>query len=89
MSLEFERRKQRVAAILLHPGTVDTDLSKPFQKVSGRVGARAGGWGVMRAPDGRQRALPAHIAGLPSLLWTTNTCAITLPSTCLAAECAS
>lgn len=33
MALEFERRKQRVASILLHPGTVDTDLSKPFQKV--------------------------------------------------------
>ncbi|KAL4451642.1 hypothetical protein ABPG75_007304 [Micractinium tetrahymenae] len=32
MALEFERRKQRVASILLHPGTVDTDLSKPFQK---------------------------------------------------------
>ncbi|KAI7838057.1 hypothetical protein COHA_008140 [Chlorella ohadii] len=31
-ALEFERRKQKVAAILLHPGTVDTDLSKPFQK---------------------------------------------------------
>ena len=38
MSLEFERRKQRVAAILLHPGTVDTDLSKPFQKVGGQAG---------------------------------------------------
>lgn len=34
-ALEFERRRQRVAAILLHPGTVDTDLSKPFQRVSG------------------------------------------------------
>ncbi len=33
-ALEFERRKQMVAAIVLHPGTVDTDLSKPFQKVS-------------------------------------------------------
>ena len=32
MSLEFERRRQKVASILLHPGTVDTDLSKPFQK---------------------------------------------------------
>ena len=36
-ALEFERRKQKVAAILLHPGTVDTDLSKPFQKVSKRL----------------------------------------------------
>ncbi|KAL4433394.1 hypothetical protein ABPG77_010247 [Micractinium sp. CCAP 211/92] len=32
MALEFERRRQRVASVLLHPGTVDTDLSKPFQK---------------------------------------------------------
>ncbi|EFN56040.1 hypothetical protein CHLNCDRAFT_35335 [Chlorella variabilis] len=32
MALEFERRKQPVACILLHPGTVDTDLSKPFQR---------------------------------------------------------
>ncbi|KAL4856211.1 putative oxidoreductase [Chlorella vulgaris] len=32
MALEFERRKQAVSCILLHPGTVDTDLSKPFQR---------------------------------------------------------
>ena len=36
-ALEFERRQQKVAAILLHPGTCDTDLSKPFQK-AGRDG---------------------------------------------------
>lgn len=35
MALEFERRRQQVAVILLHPGTCDTDLSKPFQKVGG------------------------------------------------------
>ena len=34
MSIEFGRRRQMVACIVLHPGTVDTDLSKPFQKVS-------------------------------------------------------
>jgi NAD(P)-dependent dehydrogenase (short-subunit alcohol dehydrogenase family) len=33
MAVEFGRRKQKVACILLHPGTVDTDLSAPFQKV--------------------------------------------------------
>lgn len=33
MSLECARRKLNVACILLHPGTVDTDLSLPFQKV--------------------------------------------------------
>lgn len=33
MSVEFGRRKQLVSCILLHPGTVDTDLSAPFQKV--------------------------------------------------------
>ena len=33
MSLECARRKLNVACILLHPGTVDTDLSAPFQKV--------------------------------------------------------
>lgn len=32
MSLEFQRRKQPVAAICLHPGTCDTDLSAPFQR---------------------------------------------------------
>lgn len=32
MAVEFQRRKQKVACILLHPGTVDTDLSAPFQK---------------------------------------------------------
>ncbi len=33
MSIEFARRKQNVAVVMLHPGTVDTDLSMPFQKV--------------------------------------------------------
>lgn len=33
MSIEIARKKQNVACILLHPGTCDTDLSKPFQKV--------------------------------------------------------
>ncbi|CAL8463417.1 g2951 [Coccomyxa elongata] len=32
MSIEFERRKQNIAVVMLHPGTVDTDLSMPFQK---------------------------------------------------------
>ncbi|EIE27560.1 NAD(P)-binding protein [Coccomyxa subellipsoidea C-169] len=32
MSVEFARRKQNVAVVMLHPGTVDTDLSMPFQK---------------------------------------------------------
>jgi hypothetical protein len=32
MSLELARKNQRVAAIVLHPGTVDTDLSTPFQR---------------------------------------------------------
>eukprot|EP00884_Botryococcus_braunii_P023106 jgi/Botrbrau1/947/Bobra.0167s0056.3 len=32
MALEFERRKQAVSCVLLHPGTCDTGLSKPFQK---------------------------------------------------------
>ena len=50
-ALEFERRKQNVAAILLHPGTVDTDLSKPFQKVSSRgLAQEAAGPG--RGPPG-------------------------------------
>jgi len=31
ISLEFERRKDPIICLLLHPGTVDTDLSKPFQ----------------------------------------------------------
>ncbi|KAK8957377.1 hypothetical protein KSP39_PZI000360 [Platanthera zijinensis] len=32
ISVELARRKDRIISILLHPGTVDTDLSKPFQK---------------------------------------------------------
>ncbi|KVH93585.1 Glucose/ribitol dehydrogenase, partial [Cynara cardunculus var. scolymus] len=32
VSVEFARKKDPVICILLHPGTVDTDLSKPFQK---------------------------------------------------------
>lgn len=34
MSLEFARKHRKVASILLHPGTVDTGLSEPFQKVA-------------------------------------------------------
>ncbi|GAV69952.1 hypothetical protein CFOL_v3_13452 [Cephalotus follicularis] len=30
-SVEFARKKDRIICILLHPGTVDTDLSRPFQ----------------------------------------------------------
>lgn len=31
-SLEFARKRDPIVSILLHPGTVDTDLSKPFQR---------------------------------------------------------
>lgn len=31
-SVELARKKSPVVSILLHPGTVDTDLSKPFQR---------------------------------------------------------
>ncbi|RYR67955.1 hypothetical protein Ahy_A03g014428 [Arachis hypogaea] len=31
-AVEFAREKDPIVCILLHPGTVDTDLSKPFQK---------------------------------------------------------
>lgn len=33
MAIECTRRKSNVSCIMLHPGTVDTDLSAPFQKV--------------------------------------------------------
>jgi len=32
LSLEFKRRRRRVACVLLHPGTCDTDISEPFKK---------------------------------------------------------
>lgn len=32
-AVEFQRKKQNVACIVIHPGTCDTDLSLPFQKV--------------------------------------------------------
>lgn len=32
ISTEFARKKDPIACILLHPGTVDSDLSRPFQK---------------------------------------------------------
>ncbi|ERN14759.1 hypothetical protein AMTR_s00032p00023260 [Amborella trichopoda] len=32
ISVEFARRKEPIVCILLHPGTVDTDLSRPFQR---------------------------------------------------------
>lgn len=31
-SIEFARKRDPIVSILLHPGTVDTDLSKPFQR---------------------------------------------------------
>ena len=31
-AIEFSRKKQNVSCILLHPGTVDTELSRPFQR---------------------------------------------------------
>jgi NAD(P)-dependent dehydrogenase (short-subunit alcohol dehydrogenase family) len=38
MALELARKKLPVAAVLLHPGTCDTGLSQPFQKVRRREG---------------------------------------------------
>ncbi|XP_019706731.1 uncharacterized protein [Elaeis guineensis] len=32
ISVEFARKKDPIICILLHPGTVDTDLSRPFQR---------------------------------------------------------
>ncbi|CAN1166325.1 Uncharacterized oxidoreductase C663.09c [Linum perenne] len=32
VSVEFGRKKDPIISIVVHPGTVDTDLSKPFQK---------------------------------------------------------
>ncbi|KAI3455887.1 hypothetical protein Pfo_012550 [Paulownia fortunei] len=32
VSVEFARKKDPIVCILLHPGTVDTDLSRPFQR---------------------------------------------------------
>ncbi|KAM7530359.1 hypothetical protein LguiB_033769 [Lonicera macranthoides] len=32
VSVEFARKKDPIICLLLHPGTVDTDLSKPFQR---------------------------------------------------------
>ncbi|EFJ17480.1 hypothetical protein SELMODRAFT_114449 [Selaginella moellendorffii] len=32
ISIELARRRHPVACVLLHPGTVDTDLSKPYQR---------------------------------------------------------
>ena len=38
MAIECTRRKMNVSCIMLHPGTVDTDLSAPFQKVRVKMG---------------------------------------------------
>ncbi|KAH7661147.1 Short-chain dehydrogenase/reductase SDR protein [Dioscorea alata] len=32
ISVEFARKKDPIVCVLLHPGTVDTDLSRPFQR---------------------------------------------------------
>ena len=32
VSVEFARKKDPIICLLLHPGTVDTDLSRPFQR---------------------------------------------------------
>jgi NAD(P)-dependent dehydrogenase (short-subunit alcohol dehydrogenase family) len=41
LALELERKKLPAAAVLLHPGTCDTGLSAPFQRVSGWAGSAA------------------------------------------------
>lgn len=57
MSIEFARKKQNIACILLHPGTVDTDLSKPFQKVTSSIKA------MFLPQKDLECMLPALIAG--------------------------
>ena len=32
MSIELERGKNKVVCVVLHPGTVETDLSRPYHK---------------------------------------------------------
>ena len=32
VSVEMARKKDPIICLLLHPGTVDTDLSRPFQR---------------------------------------------------------
>ena len=32
VSVEFARKKDPIICLVLHPGTVDTDLSRPFQR---------------------------------------------------------
>ena len=67
MVREINRKKQKICALLLHPGTVDTDLSKPFQ------GVRRLGWDahtpaspsrepVQRDPAPTQGSLTAVLA---------------------------
>ena len=33
LSIEFARGKKNVVCLALHPGTVDTDLSRPYHRV--------------------------------------------------------
>lgn len=56
LSIEFRRTHPQATCVLLHPGTVDTNLSKPFQA---NVPA-----GQLRAPDIAARQLLDIIAGL-------------------------
>lgn len=57
-ALEFQRRKQAIAAIVLHPGTVDTGLSQPFQRVSWIM--RRGAWVCCRRVRWRAAAHGCH-----------------------------
>ncbi|KAK1326748.1 hypothetical protein QJS10_CPA01g00687 [Acorus calamus] len=43
IAVEFTRKKDPIVCILLHPGTVDTDLSRPFQRNVPQVGVQ-GHW---------------------------------------------
>ncbi|KAK1303982.1 hypothetical protein QJS10_CPB11g01595 [Acorus calamus] len=43
IAVEFARKKDPIVCILLHPGTVDTDLSRPFQRNVPQVGVQ-GHW---------------------------------------------
>lgn len=56
-SIELQRRAPKLRLFALHPGTTDTDLSKPFQQ---------------RLPQGQLKSLPECAQQLISTLMTTQ-----------------
>ncbi|XP_074567925.1 uncharacterized protein LOC141824516 isoform X2 [Curcuma longa] len=62
ISVEFGRKKDPIVCILLHPGTVDTDLSRPFQRNVPPVIMENSSHGMVKRFPGRMMLRAHHLS---------------------------